>query len=378
MTHKKKILLFIDWYLPGYKAGGPIQSCSNLIAHLGAEYDFSVVTRDTDYCEIVPYPNIKSNEWNIVDGTRVYYFSSDALNKTNIQHLLNTENYDTVYMNGVFSFYFSLLPLYLLIGTSKKCIVAARGMLAVNALHIKGIKKQLFLLVSKFTGLFSKVMFHATNESEKLDILKNFKNATVIVAANLPQKHVLESKPIKEKLAGSVKLVNIARVAPEKNLKYALEVLTQVRGKVEFDIYGPVYNPDYWDECKAIIESLPKNIIVNYKGSVESTAVISTLSKYHFMIMSTLGENFGHIILQALSSGCPVIISDNTMWRNLYEQNCGWDISLKNREMYVEVIEKAVAMSDLEYEKMSDAALDYAKKFSSNDNLVVQNRILFK
>ncbi len=378
MTHKKKILLFIDWYLPGYKAGGPIQSCSNLIAHLGAEYDFSVVTRDTDYCEIVPYPNIKSNEWNIVDGTRVYYFSADALNKTNIQHLLNTENYDTVYMNGIFSFYFSLLPLYLLIGTSKKCIVAARGMLAVNALHIKGIKKQLFLLVSKFTGLFSKVMFHATNESEKLDILKNFKNATVIVAANLPQKNVLESKPIKEKLVGSVKLVNIARVAPEKNLKYALEVLTQVRGKVEFDIYGPVYNPDYWDECKAIIESLPKNIIVNYKGSVESTAVISTLSKYHFMIMSTLGENFGHIILQALSTGCPIIISDNTMWRNLYEQNCGWDISLKNREMYVEVIEKVVAMSDLEYEKMSDAALDYAKKFRSNDNLVVQNRILFK
>ena len=96
------------------------------------------------------------------------------------------------------------------------------------------------------------------------------------------------------------------------------------------------------------------------------------------MIMSTLGENFGHIILQALSTGCPIIISDNTMWRNLYEQNCGWDISLKNREMYVEVIEKVVAMSDLEYEKMSDAALDYAKKFRSNDNLVVQNRILFK
>ena len=103
MTDKKKILVFIDWYLPGYKAGGPIQSCSNLIAHLGKEYDFSVVTRDTDYCETIPYANIKSNEWNIVDGTRVYYFSSDTLNKKNIQHLLNTENYDTVYLNGIFS-----------------------------------------------------------------------------------------------------------------------------------------------------------------------------------------------------------------------------------------------------------------------------------
>ena len=370
--------MFIDWYLPGYKAGGPIQSCSNLIAHLGKEYDFSVVTRDTDYCETIPYANIKSNEWNIVDGTRVYYFSSDTLNKKNIQHLLNTENYDTVYLNGIFSFYFSLLPLYLLRGSNKRCIVAARGMLAANALHIKGIKKQLFLFVSKFTGLFSKVIFHATNENERSDISKNFKNVSVIVAANLPQKITLELKPNKEKLVGSIKLVNIARIAPEKNLKYALEVLTQVKGNVELDIYGPVYKPDYWDECKAIIESLQKNIVVNYKGSVESTAVISTLSKYHFMIMPTLGENFGHIILQAMSTGCPVIISDNTMWRNLYEQHCGWDISLNSREKYVAAIEEAIAMSDIEYEKMSEAAFAYAKKFSADTNLILQNRILFK
>ena len=41
---KKKILVFIDWYLPGYRAGGPIQSIANLVNHLDDELDISIVT----------------------------------------------------------------------------------------------------------------------------------------------------------------------------------------------------------------------------------------------------------------------------------------------------------------------------------------------
>ena len=52
MPEKKKILIFIDWFLPGYKAGGPIQSVVNLINHLGHEYDFDVVTSNKDLGEI--------------------------------------------------------------------------------------------------------------------------------------------------------------------------------------------------------------------------------------------------------------------------------------------------------------------------------------
>ena len=40
---KKKILVFVDWYLPGFKAGGPIRSCANLISHFSNEYDFFVL-----------------------------------------------------------------------------------------------------------------------------------------------------------------------------------------------------------------------------------------------------------------------------------------------------------------------------------------------
>ena len=45
---KKKILIFIDWFLPGYKAGGPIQSISNFVNHFGTVFDISIITSNKD------------------------------------------------------------------------------------------------------------------------------------------------------------------------------------------------------------------------------------------------------------------------------------------------------------------------------------------
>ena len=93
MKSKQKILVFIDWYLPGYRGGGPIQSCANLIAHLNDNYDFYVVTRDTDYCETQPYQGIKSNEWNTLsNGTKVFYISSDNVKASTINKIIKPLN----------------------------------------------------------------------------------------------------------------------------------------------------------------------------------------------------------------------------------------------------------------------------------------------
>ena len=80
--NKERILVFIDWYLPGFRAGGPIRSCANLVEHLKDEFDFSIITRNTDYMETIPYPSVKSDQWNILDdGTRIYYFSEENISK---------------------------------------------------------------------------------------------------------------------------------------------------------------------------------------------------------------------------------------------------------------------------------------------------------
>ena len=37
---KPRVLVFIDWYAPGYKAGGPVRSLVNLVDHLRDRIDF--------------------------------------------------------------------------------------------------------------------------------------------------------------------------------------------------------------------------------------------------------------------------------------------------------------------------------------------------
>ena len=37
---KKKILVLVDWYEPGFKAGGPIQACKNVVTSLKGVMNF--------------------------------------------------------------------------------------------------------------------------------------------------------------------------------------------------------------------------------------------------------------------------------------------------------------------------------------------------
>ena len=377
---KKKILVFIDWFLPGYRAGGPIQSCANLIEHLKDEFDFSVVTRDTDYMNDEPYSTIKSNAWNILpNGIRVFYFSKEILSAKNIYNILAEDEFDIVYLNGIYSLYFTLFHLYYLRKKKNvKVVIAVRGMFAQSALGVKQTKKKIFLLVVKMVKLFQNVVFHATNKHEDVDIRKNVgRNIQVKIAPNLWRKdNLLEWQQIK-KNNDSLRLVSIARISPEKNIKYAIDILTKINGRVEFDLYGPIYDKTYWEECKNIIETLPSNVMVNYKGSLQSENVLKTLSEYHFHFSPTRGENFGHAILQAMSAGVPVIISDQTIWQDLNMLNAGWDISLSSEKDFVSVIEKCINMSQAEYDILSKGAFNFAKSFTENKNIIEQNRQLF-
>lgn len=376
---KRKVLIFIDWYLPGYKAGGPVQSVANLTAHLKNEFDFLVVTRDTDYTETQKLSGIKSNQWNnLNEYTKVFYFSEDQLNYPNIKKLIRETEFDVAYINGVYSLKFSILPLLALKNSKKRIVVAARGMLAESAINVKRKKKKFFINAAKLLGLYKNVFFHATNQTEAYDIIREINADDILVAPNLPKLIDIDAIGIhKEKASGVLKLFSVARISPEKNTKYALEVLTNCKGNIEFDLYGPVYNEEYWKECQQLINSMPPNIRVQHKGSLDSAQLISTIKNYHLLFMPTRGENFGHIILESFIAACPVIISDQTPWRNLQQKNIGFDISLLHPELFAETIDKLVNLSNEYYQEMAVAAQDYARQYLNNKENIELNKKLF-
>ena len=383
MAARRKILVFVDWYLPGYKAGGPIRSVANIVNSLSDELDFSIVTRNTDYLETSPYHGIESNKWiRLNDHVSAWYFSSDQLNRKNLEQLLAAEEFDTVYLNSFFSLSFSLLPLFLLKYRIKKqvrIILAPRGMLAQNALNIKRTKKRLFLAFAKLLGLHKGVLWHASSALEAAEIKAVFPSADIKVALNLPSPERVELKQ-REKSRGEVRIFFLSRIALKKNLLSAIKAVagTGEGVKVQYDIYGPVDEQDYWEQCKRVISELPPHTSVTYKGSIENTKVQDTLQNYHFMLFPTLNENYGHVILESLSAGCPVIISDQTPWKGLEQEKAGWVLPLNDHRSFSSVIEKCAAMDQQEYNEWSAAAFKYASGFLSSEQTLKQNRELFK
>src|SRR5664279_4927636 len=100
---KKKVLIFIDWFSPGYKAGGPISSNINMIDGLRDEFEFFVITRNTDYCETIPYSQIVSDKWNTMpNGTSVYYISKEQLSFSSLVKITRSFSFDKVFVNGIY------------------------------------------------------------------------------------------------------------------------------------------------------------------------------------------------------------------------------------------------------------------------------------
>jgi glycosyltransferase involved in cell wall biosynthesis len=374
---RPKVLIFIDWFYPAFKSGGPVQSILNLTAHLGEFFDFYVITRDTDYCESIPMKGILSNQWNkINDHLHVYYCSANSIKAKLFKQLFKEINPDVLYINGIFSSKFSILPAYLFKNLRLRKIVGTRGMLAKGALQIKGLKKAAFLFLANQTNLYSNYQLHVTNFNEQEDVINVLgKEVKLFVAPNLPQKITLNYRSLVS--SDVLNLINVARISPEKNLIFALQSLKKVKRKILFDIYGSVYNNDYWSRCQAVINELPSNIIVNYKGVLDSDLVINTISQYHLFYMPTLGENYGHVIVQSFMASTPVLISNKTPWQNLESLNCGFDLDLSQPELFSSLIDNVDMDLLLKWRKgaflMAQNTVNNTENISLNKQLLWPN-----
>ena len=160
-----------------------------------------------------------------------------------------------------------------------------------------------------------------------------------------------------------MKLVSIARIAVEKNSLLAIESLQQVTGHVQFNLYGPVYDGAYRAKCQAAMAALPANVEVKHVGTIPPEEVPNVLAEHHALFMPSAGENFGHTMLEALSAGRPLLISDRTPWRNLEQERAGWDLPLDRSEGFTEAVEGLCAMDQAEYDRWSAGALERGKRY---------------
>lgn len=377
------ILVFIGHYLPGYKSGGPIRSISNVVQALGDEIQFRIVTSDRDFLDEAPYPGITADTWIQMGKALVYYTSPRKRGIFSWADLIRTTPHDVLYLNSLFDPVYTLLPLLcrkFLDVPMKPVVVAPRGELSPGALGLKWWKKRSFLAIAKITRLYWNVQWHASTEDEARLIRREFRvEDKVITARNLPV--MANSSPPTnsgDNWTGPLRIVFLSRLSRKKNLDYALSVLSCCHMQIQFDIWGTLEDADYWKECQAIIQAMPLNVQVRYHGAADHDKVPQIIAKYDLFFLPTLGENYGHVIAEALTAGTPVLLSDATPWRNLNSDGVGWDLPLDaGKEIFLKAIQEAGEKVAVERANWRRRVSEYALKHLGDPALLEANRLVF-
>ena len=370
------VLIVIGHYLPGRLAGGPVTTIENLTRRLGNKVKFLIITHNYDLDGKI-YPNIELDTVYRSEGVDVIYLNGRRFGPKTFYSLLIRYSIPVLYLNSFFSMSTIKTLIYsraVVFGTH--IIVAPRGEFSAGALALKRFKKRTYLWIFKTLGLAASVStFQASTSFEMRDIHRVLGPVAVKVAVDLAP--IVEDMPRKT-ASGHNRVVFVSRISPMKNLLYAIEVIRQIGLPLDFHIYGPAEDRGYWEQCQQALGTLPAHIQVAYRGALDHQDVRDTLSLYDVFLFPTLGENYGHVIWEALAAGCPVVLSDQTPWQDLRSAGVGDVLPLSNPQQFAEAVTALLLESPERRLERSAACTAYARRVAEDPNTLQENLELFE
>lgn len=390
------VLSFVLYYLPGFRAGGPIRSIANLVEQLGDEFEFRIVTSDRDLGDTHPYPGIRLGTWMRRGNAWVMYLDSAPGRLARMRRLLRDTPHDLIYLNSFFDARFTrsvLINRLFSRAHSKPVVLAPRGEFSAGALGLKYWRKRVGISAAQLIGLYRDITWQASTQLEASEIervmargLRGRLGGRFIIAGNVPgaRSHGAAREgdadgpqSARSRGQGPLRVCFLSRISPKKNLDFALRALCQVGAEVEFSIYGPVGDEAYWASCRSIITTLPANVHARYEGQVSHDRVPETLAQHDLFFLPTRGENYGHAIAEALSAGLPVLISDQTPWRALADAGAGWDLPLDDLQAFARRIDEMARWPQSEFDASAKRARAFASRVTAAPEIVEANRRLF-
>ena len=376
---KPKILIAINGFLPGSKFGGTVTSRTSLIQRLEKYFDFSIITLNHDYRDDTPYDSITEG-WNFYKGHRILYLSDREHNYSHLLQILKEERPDLIYLSGTITTYFQYnYPLIKAAHVTRiPVLVTPDGDMRLQALRQKWYKKVTAILLCRILNAFKGCHFQTTidEETKNLQRFLGISADRISFLPNLPHTFVGRKNYFKQDR--QLKLIFSARIHPQKNLLFALQVLQKVKGRVQFDIYGPIENVEYWKKCQQIITTCPGNLQISYKGPLAPDQAQRIYTNYDCSFLPTISENYGYSIEESLTCGCPVLISKGTTpWDDL-NGKAGFAIPLSQPDLFTAHIERLIEMTSAQFQDFTRAIEEYLTKKLVCSTLIAQYKTTFR
>ncbi len=350
-TDPVPVAVFAPTFPPAFRGGGPIRSLEAMVARAPAGFAAYVLTSDRDLGETEPLP-VERNRWIAGPHGATYYATLSSLRALlRAMFQLRERQPRMLYLNSFFNRPMTMVPVLLWrIGFWGRpvLILAPRGEFGDGALTRRTIRKRVWIALFRALRIHRSTLWHVTADFEAEAVRRMWgDDAAVVLRENetLLPKVALEPEATGDE---AVRLVFLGRVTELKGAAVALRALQECAASVSFDVYGPPEDAAYLETCEELADRVPANVKVRFHGGVEHRQVQQTLRDYEMFLYPTAGENFGHVLAEALSSSCVVATTDTTPWTGVLRDGAGFVVSDRTPQAWLEIIETFAQLSSEE------------------------------
>jgi glycosyltransferase involved in cell wall biosynthesis len=262
-----------------------------------------------------------------IDGVTTIYFKRITKDHTHFSPSLlagvwkNVKQYDVVHIHAWWNLV-SVLSCFAAIMRGVPVVLSPRGTLSNYSFHNKNSRSKNMIHGSMGRWLLKKSFIHVTSENELSAVkdivtpkgifnLPNFieLGGTYAYAENVPSTHL--------------KLIYLSRIEEKKGLDILLNALRTVTVPYQLTIAGDG-NADYVNHLKQV--SVKNGIAdkLNWIGFQQENK-FDILKIHDLLILPSHNENFGNVVIESLSVGTPVLISENVGLADYVKENgMGW------------------------------------------------------
>lgn len=329
-----KILQVTPSYKPAYIYGGPTVSVSLLSEQL--QKNGTAIQVFTTTANGNTELDIKPGVMQSVEGVSVIYFKRITKDHTHFSPQLlarlwkDCRSYDVVHIHGWWNTV-SMLAAWVAVLCGVPVIVSPRGMLSRYTFGNKNSGKK--GLLHRFLGkrLLEQAFVHTTTKNESDAV------AAIVKAKGLfeiPNFVTFSNQPVQYKTGNNtgLQMLFFSRIEEKKGLDILFDVLPHVQQSYHLTIAGDG-EPAYVKALKSMAAQNGISDKISWVG-FKTKDKFAYLSGFDLMVLPSHDENFGNVVVESLSVGTPVLVSENVGLSAYVQHNqLGWVCPLSSEAL---------------------------------------------
>jgi glycosyltransferase involved in cell wall biosynthesis len=334
-----KILFIVPSYKPAFIYGGTIVVIAKLAEQLVLlGHDVTVYTTTANGKSEL---EVSTGAPVDVDGVKVLYFKRITKDhthaSTDLWRYLNktVKDFDVVHIHSWWSL--------LVIGAAWVCnrnnvrpILSPHGMFSDYILNTNNSSKKKLIHSVLGKRLLKKSILHVSTDMELEEcrrIIPGWKGAIIPNLVNL-------SKINYERRNNSPFTIGfLSRVDPKKGLDILIKALSKVNFDYKLLVAGSGED-QYVESLKKLSDDCGNSDKIEWVGWKNGEDKFEFFSKLDLFALMSHSENFAIVVIESLSTGTPVFISENVgLYKYISEKDLGW-VSNLNLDNIVDQINK--------------------------------------